>query len=121
MNLNPEKQPISDDCEQDVGWAATDGIQVDGLAQHDVLWITTANNTYKMTVIDPKTAQVMVRGGNCFRTDTLAHVSCCSLNSSIKPYGIYVGYAIEFFALTRLVKTSPVRSIRVLRESERAA
>ena len=120
-NLNPEKQLISDDCYQDTRWAVTEGIQVDELAQHDVLSITTANSTYQMTVIDPETAQVMVRGGSYFRSDTLAHVSSSSSNSFIKCHGIYVGYAIEFSALTRLIKTSPVRTIRVLRESERAA
>jgi hypothetical protein len=118
-NLNPEKQLISGDCDQEPRWAVTEGIQVDELAQQDMLSITTANSTYEMTVIDPETAQVMVRGGNYFRSDTLAHVS--SSSSFMKPYGIYVGYAIEFSALTRFIKTSPVRTIRVLKESERAA
>src|SRR5215471_17021723 len=120
-SLNPEKQPISDNCNQDAGWAATEEIHIDDLAQDDVLSITTANNTYQMTVIDPEKGQVMVRGGNYFRSDTLAHVSGSSSNSSMKLYGIYVGYSIEFFALTRLVRTSPVRSIRLLRKSEKAA
>ena len=72
-------------------------------------------------VIDPETAQVRVRGGNYFRSDTLAYVSGSSSDSSIKPYGIYVGYAIEFSVNARRVRTSPVRDIRVLRESDRAA
>ena len=77
--------------------------------------------TYHVTVIDPETAQVRVRGGNYFRSDTLAYVSGSSSDSSIKPYGIYVGYAIEFSVNARRVRTSPVRDIRVLRESDRAA
>jgi hypothetical protein len=120
-NLNAEKKPIADDCDQDTRWTATDGIQVNELAQHDMLSITTANNTYQVTVIDPETAQVRVRGGKYFPSDTLAHISGSSLNSSIKPYGIYVGYAIEFFVNSRRVRTSPVRIIHLLRESERAA
>src|SRR5262245_29351514 len=102
----------------------TDGIQVNELAQDDVLSITTANNTYHVTVIDPETAQVRVRGGNYFRSDTLAYVSGSSgssSDSSIKPYGIYVGYAIEFSVNARRVRTSPVRDIRVVRELDRAA
>jgi hypothetical protein len=120
-NVNPERKPIADDSDQDTKWTATDGVQVNELAQDDMLSITTANNTYQVTVIDPETAQVKVRGGEYFRNDTLAQVAGCSLKSSIKPYGIYVGYAIEFFVNARRVKTSPVRIIRVLAESERAA
>jgi hypothetical protein len=120
-NFNPEEKPIAEDRDQDTRWTATDGIQVNELVPHDVLSITTANNTYEVTVIDPESAQVMVRGGNYFRSNTLAHISGSSLNSSIKPFGIYVGYNIEFSVNARRVKTSAVRSIRVLREAERAA
>ena len=120
-NLNPGKKPTADDCDQYTRWTATDGIQVNELAQNDVLSITTANYTYHVTVIDPETAQLRVRGGNYFRSDTLAYVSDSSSDSSIKPYGIYVGYSIEFSVNARRVRTSPVRDIRVLRESDRAA
>jgi hypothetical protein len=120
-NLNPGTEPIADNRDQDPRWTATDGIQVNELAQDDVLSIETANNTYHVIVIDPETAQVRVRGGNYFHSDTLADILGCSLDSSIKPYGIYVGSSIEFFVNARRVKTSPVRSIRVLRESKKAA
>ena len=120
-NVNPEKEPVADNRDQDTTFITTDGIQVNELEQDDVLSITTANNTYHVTVIDPETAQVRVRGGNFFRSDTLAQIAGSSLNSSIKPFGIYVGYSIEFFVHARRVRTSPVRVIRVLAESERAA
>jgi len=86
-----------------------------------MLSITTTNNTYHVTVIGPETAQVRGRGGDFFRRDTLAQIAGSSLNSSIKPFGIYVGYSIEFFVHAMRVKTSPVRVIRVLSESERVA
>ena len=120
-NVNPGKKPAAGHPDQDRGFTATDGVQVDELAQDDVLSITTRNNTYHVTVVDPETAQVRVRGGNCFPTDTLAQITGSSLNSSIKPFGIYVGYSIEFFAHAMRVRTSPVRAIRVLTESARAA
>jgi hypothetical protein len=115
-NVNPGKKPVADDRDQNT----TDGIQVNELEHDDVLLITTANNTYHVTVIDPETAQVRVRGGY-FRSDTLAQIAGSSLNSSIKLFGIYVGYSIEFFVHGRSVRTSPVRVIRLLAESERAA
>ena len=119
-NVNTGKKPVAGHRDQS-GFTETDGIQVNELAKDDVLSITTANNTYHVTVIDPDTAQVRVRGGNCFPTDTLAQISGSSLNSSIKPFGIYVGYSIEFFGHAMRVRTSPVRTIRVLTESARAA
>jgi hypothetical protein len=120
-SLNAGKKPIADDNNQDTRWTATDGVQVNELAPHDVVSITTSNNTYQVTVIDPEIARVRVRGGNYFPSDTLAQIAGSSLDSSIKPYGIYVGHAIEFFVNVRRIRTSPVRIIRVLRESERAA
>ena len=118
--VNPGKKPVEDHRDQDTR-SATDGIQVNELAQDDVLSITTTNNTYQVTVIDPETAKVRVRGGDVFRTDTIAHIAGSSLNSSIKPFGIYIGYSIEFFVHARRVRTSPVQVIRVLAESGRAA
>ena len=119
-NVNPGKKPVADHRDQDTR-SATDGIQVNELAQDDVLSITTTNNTYHVTVIDPETAKVRVRGGDVFRTDTIAQIAGSSLNSSIKPFGIYIGYSIEFFVHARRVRTSPVRVIRVLAESQRVA
>src|SRR5215471_17725821 len=120
-NVNLGKKPVADHRDQDPRSTATDGIQVNELAQNDVLSITTANNTYHVTVIDPETAQVRVRGGESFRSETIAHLAGSSLNSSIKPLGVCVGYSIEFFMHARRVRTSPVRVIRVLAESKRAA
>jgi hypothetical protein len=116
--VKPGKKPVEDHRDQST---AADGIQVNELAQNDVLSITTENNTYYVTVIDPETAQVRVRGGDFFRSDTLAQIAGSSLNSSIKPFGIYIGYSIEFFVHSRRVRTSPVRVIHLLAESERVA
>src|SRR5215510_12189088 len=112
MDNNRGKKPVADHRDEDTRSTATDGIQVNELAQDDVLSITTANNTYHVTVIDPETAQVRVRGGKYFPSDTVAYVSGSSLDSSFKPYGIYVGYAIEFSVNARRVRTSPVRDFR---------
>ena len=119
-NVNPGKKPVVEH-DQNTRFTSMNGIQVNELAQDDVLMITTTNNTYHVTVIDPETAQVRVRGGNLFGSDTLAEIAGSSLNSSIKPFGIYIGYSIEFFVHAMRVRTSPVRIIRVLRQSERAA
>ena len=120
-NVNPGKKLVSGHREQDTRSAAPDGIQVNELEQGDVLSITTTNNTYHVTVISPETAQVRVRGGDFFRSDTVAQIAGSFLNSSIKLFGVYVGYSIEFFVNARRVRTSPVRVIRVFADSERVA
>jgi hypothetical protein len=120
-NLNPEKKQVADPRDQVTGSTATNGIQVNELAQGDVLLITTTNNTYHVTVIDPEAAQVRVRGGDFFPSDTIAQIGGSSLNSSIKPFGIYIGYSINFFVYAKCVRTSPVHGIRVLAQSERVA
>ena len=120
-NVNPGKKPDADCPDERTRSAATDGIQVNQLKQDDELSITTTNNTYHVTVIDPQTAQVRVRGGDFFRSDTVAQIAGCSLDSSIKPFAICIGYSIEFFVHARRVRTSPVQVIRVLAESGRAA
>jgi len=113
-NLNPESSNARD---QDTRWTETDGIQVDELAEHDRLSIRTTNNEYEIVVIDPQTAQVMVRGGHYFPSYTLAYLSGSIANS----HGISVGHAIELFIDGKRIKTSTVRNIRVLRDSELAA
>ncbi len=120
-NVNLGEKPGADNRDQDTTSSRMDGIQVNDLEPGDVLSITTANSIYHLTVVDPETAQVRVRGGNCFGRDTLAEVAGSSLNLSVKPFGIYVGYSIEFFMRGRRVRTSPVRDVRVLEESERVA
>jgi hypothetical protein len=118
-NLNSEKKWSTNDS--DARWAERDGIQVNELAENDVLRVATENSTYEMVVVQPETAQVLVRGGRCFPNETLAEVSAASMGSSIKLCGIYVGYAIEFYADGRRVTTSAVRNIRFFRKSELAA
>ena len=115
------KKPLVDHSDLDTRLTAAKGIQLNELAQDDVLSITTANSTYLVTVIDPETAQVRVRGGSFFPSDTIAQIAGSSLNLSNKPFGVYVGYSIEFFVHAMRVRTSPVRTIRVLAESARAA
>ena len=92
-NVNPGKKPVADHRDQDTRSTATDGIQVNELAQNDVLSITTTNNTYHVTVIDPETAKVRVRGGNFFPTDTLAQIAGSVFNSSIFSFAALTTYS----------------------------
>ena len=98
-------------------WA--DGIQINELKQLDTLSIETMHHTYEMTIINPDTAEVLVRGGEFFPEATLAQVRGASLRSSfIKLHGIYIGFNLELSVSSKPLITSRVRSIRLSQESD---
>jgi hypothetical protein len=93
-------------------WA--NGVQVDELRELDVLSVETKHHTYEITVINPNTAEVMIRGGELFPEPVAAQVLGCSMGGSfLKVRGIYVGFRIELRVDERRVVTSPVRSVVV--------
>ena len=96
-----------------------DGVQVNELDELETLSIETMNHTYEITVIDPGTAEVLVRGGEFFPERRLAHLSGASLGGSfLKLHGIYTGFRIELLADGRRITTSPVQSITLLEEQK---
>jgi predicted alpha/beta-fold hydrolase len=96
-------------------WSAekwTNGLQIDELDQLETLSVETMNHTYEITIINPATAEVMVRGGDFFPERTLAQFSGASFGGSfLKRYGIYAGLKMEFRAGGKRIITSPVRRI----------
>jgi len=115
LSLNDKPKPMFPAPAALDTWSAetwTDGIQIDQLRQLDKLSIETMHNTYELTVIDPNTAEVLIRGGEYFPEARSAYVSGASLRSSfIKLRGIYVGYNMELSVDGKLVITSRVRHI----------
>lgn len=95
----------------------TNGIQINQLQELETLSVETMNHTYEVTVINPGTAEVLVRGGEFFPERRLAHVSGASLGGSfLKLHGIYVGFKLELLSDGRRIVTSPVRTIGVIEE-----
>ena len=88
-------------------------MQIDALQQLDTLVVRTRNSTYEVTVVSPRTGDVLVRGGRFFPEPTRARVGGSSLGSSfLKLRGIYVGFCLEFYYDDRQwIVTSPVQSI----------
>lgn len=95
------------------------GVPADeGEAGVDLLVTCRASGGF-FVVIDPRTAEVMVRGGEFFPERKLAHVSGASLGYSfLKLYGIYVGFKLELRVDGRRIITSPVRAVTVLKGDE---
>src|SRR5215467_9385824 len=89
----------------------TSGVQVDRLNDLDRLEVHTQNSLYEITVINPKSGEVLLRGGRHFPHATLVHLLGASIDdSSLKVRGIYPGFRMEFLHGSRRVATSSVRS-----------
>lgn len=76
------------------------------------LCVRTENNTYEITILCPKTGEILVRGGQFFPERTVAHLAGSSLGGSfLKLRGIYVGFSMEIHHNRRRIVTSRVRTI----------
>lgn len=93
-------------------WA--EGVQVDALSSLESLEVRTRNSVYEVSVVQPGTAEVLVRGGRFFPEFTRARLVGSSLGGSfLKLRGVYVGFSMELQADDRTILTSPVQSITV--------
>jgi len=93
----------------------TNGVQINALSALDNLSVETEHHSYKITIIDPNTAEVMIRGGEIFPEASVAQVSGASIGGSfLKLHGIYVGFKIELRVGRRRIITSPVRRIALV-------
>jgi len=98
-------------------WSAYDwegGLHLDACAPLDRILVRTANSTYHIVIVDPATADVIVRGGAFFPVDTRARLAGSSLGGSfLKMRSIHVGFRLEISAAVGVILTSPVRSVSV--------
>jgi hypothetical protein len=92
-----------------------DGVQIGDLRELDTLSVETMHHKYQITIIDPNTAEVLIRGGEQFPESTVAYLSGASMGGSfLKAHGIYVGFKMELQVGNRRIVTSSVRSIGLL-------
>jgi hypothetical protein len=96
-------------------WSAyhwRDGIQIPDAAPLDRLLVRTRNHVYDIIVLDPRRADVLVRGGVYFPEFTRARVGGSSMGGGfLKLYGIHPGFCLELHADDQAIVTSPVREI----------
>jgi len=116
---NPQDALIPQACALD-SWSSqewTNGVQIDELNEFDTLVVETMHHKYEITVINPATAEVLIRGGEHFPVQTPALILGASVRrrSFIKLRGIYAGFSIELHSGGRRISTSRVR--RVVREN----
>ena len=93
----------------------TNGVQVDRMEDMEKLVIRTRNSLYEITVIDGRSGEILVRGGQFFPELTHARLAGATLGGSFcKMRGIYAGFRMEFNANGERTVTTPVESIGVV-------
>jgi hypothetical protein len=90
------------------------GVLLPRLGPYDQLIVRTRNSTYEIIVIEPRTASVLVRGGNFFPEFSRARVAGSSLGGGcLKVHGVYAGFQMELVAGERILTTC-VQTVSVL-------
>ena len=93
----------------------TEGLQLPDLHPLETLEVRTKNTTYEITVMDPRSGEVLVRGGTFFPVYTRVRLAGASLSGSfLKLLGLYVGFSMEFQTDDGAIVTTRVREIAVV-------
>jgi hypothetical protein len=93
----------------------TNGVQVDRMEDMEKLFIQTRNSLYEITIIDGRSGEILVRGGQFFPELTPARLAGATLGGSFcKMRGIYAGFRMEINANGKRTVTTPVESIGLL-------
>ncbi len=93
----------------------TNGVQVDRMEDMEKLVIQTRNSLYEIIIIDGRSGEILVRGGQFFPELTPARLAGATLGGSFcKMRGIYTGFRMEINANGQRTVTTPVESIRIL-------
>ena len=94
------------------------GVQVDRMEDMEKLVIQTRNSLYEIIIIDGRSGEILVRGGQFFPELTPARLAGATLGGSFcKMRGIYTGFRMEINASGQRTVTTPVESIRILSRS----
>ena len=102
---------IAIDCVFPAG-AVCRGISLDACAPFDRIAVKTRRSDYELVVVDGKSGEVLVRGGEYFGDFQRAWVTGSILGASaIKVRTIVVGCPLEFRVDRTPITTSPVESV----------
>lgn len=97
----------------------SDGLQIDRLAPLETIEARTRNSVYELVILDGRTGDVLVTGGQFFPTSTRVRLNGCTAGGScLKWRGVYCGFRLEFQVGAEVVVTTRVQSVaRVERAS----
>jgi hypothetical protein len=90
----------------------SDDLQIDRLAPLETIEARTRNSTYELVILDGRNGDVLVTGGQFFRTSTRVRLNGCTAGGScLKWRGVYCGFRLEFQVGTEVVVTTRVQSV----------
>ncbi len=93
----------------------TNGLQIDRLEDIEKIVVQTRNSLYEVTVIDGRSGEILIRGGQFFPELTPARLAGATLGGNFcKMRGIYVGFRMEINADGERTVTTPVKCVGVL-------
>jgi len=93
----------------------TNGVQIDRREDMEKLAIRTWNSVYEITIIEGRSGEILLRGGQFFPELTPARLTGATLGGSFcKMRGIYVGFRMELSVNGQRIITTPVESIGVV-------
>jgi hypothetical protein len=96
-------------------WAEHDwsgAVQLETMAGLERLAVRTRNSTYEITVLSPRTGDVLVQGGRFFPTTTRARLAGASAGGSfLKVRAICPGFLMELAHEGRTILTTRVQSV----------
>ena len=90
------------------------GLQIELLSDFTEIDVVTRNSVYQITVIDPLSRSILVRGGRFFAEKTPAHLAGSSFGwggGFLKLGGIYIGLSIEIVTDQDTFISTHVKSI----------
>ncbi|MGH9329096.1 MAG: hypothetical protein ACRD09_01525 [Vicinamibacterales bacterium] len=101
--------------------AHADGVHVPDLLPLDELAVRTCNSTYRIVVVAPDDARILVQGGAFFPLPCHAHLCGGTLGGSLlKLHWIGCGFHLEILHEGRRIVTTRVRSIAINPDGARA-
>jgi hypothetical protein len=93
----------------------TDALQLESMAGLERLAVRTRNTTYDITVLSPRTGDVLVRGGRFFPGHTRARLAGASAGGGfLKVRAICPGFLMELLHGERNIITTRVQSITLI-------
>ena len=93
----------------------TDALQLESMAGLERLAVRTRNTTYDITVLSPRTGDVLVRGGRFFPVHTRARLAGASAGGGfLKVRAICPGFLMELLHGERNIITTRVQSVTLI-------
>ena len=107
-----DRVAVEADLEEWTGRSWAGGVELTECSPLDRFAVRTRNSVYEVTILEPHSGEVMVRGGQLFPEHKRALLAGCSLGGAfLKVRAIYEGFLMELYHDGERIVTTRVSSI----------